>query len=159
MQKTLVLTDVKLFWNNKTRTYQSVGSFAVQSVLSKWINKKVEGYLEITRLRTGDLFDLFIKLDNGEWYYFKYSRLNMFTLSSNRDYITLIQNTKDSDRELDVPRGEPSYNYMICPDQLLNQFKYRFEKSQQPEPEKEKKESVDEKTTDEQTPTAPEKKE
>ena len=91
LAKTIVLNDVKLKWNDQINAYQSYGKIGVGNILNRKVNKYVEGYVEIVRKRSGDLCDIYLKIDDKNWYYFGYSRGVMQTLSSNAKYIESIK--------------------------------------------------------------------
>ena len=90
------------------------------------MNKKYEGYVEIVKKRSGDLLDIYLKIDNRNWYYFGYSRGVLQTLSSNQQYISLIKDQKVKERRLKVGRGETSYLYLLSTDRKKNMFLRRW---------------------------------
>ncbi|MCK4630962.1 MAG: hypothetical protein KAT40_05930, partial [Bacteroidales bacterium] len=83
-------------------------------------------YLEIQKKKSGDMFDLYLKLDNETWYYFAYTRGVMQALSNNHRFTDPIQVLKTGQRRLDVKSGETSYIYMLSVDRKLQMFLRRF---------------------------------
>ncbi|MCK4345620.1 MAG: hypothetical protein KAX05_10075, partial [Bacteroidales bacterium] len=74
----------------------------------------------------GDLFDLYLKIDENIWYYFGYSRGVLQSLSSNRDFNMKLQELNPNQRKLKVRSGETPYIYMVAVDQKLSRFLRRF---------------------------------
>lgn len=133
----ILLTDVKLKWNQETSSYYSVGKIGIGNIMNKQLNVKTEGYLEIQKKRSGDMFDLYLKLDDETWYYFGYTRGVMQALSLNQTFIDPIQALKPGQRRLNVKSGDTSYIYMLSVDRKLQMFLRRFrlyhEKSEEDE--------------------------
>ncbi len=122
----ILLTDVKLKWNQETSSYRSVGKIGIGNIMNKQLNVKTEGYLEIQKKKSGDMFDLYLKLDNETWYYFAYTRGVLQALSNNHSFTNPIQELKTGQRRLDVKSGETSYIYMLSVDRKLQMFLRRF---------------------------------
>jgi len=122
----ILLTDVKLKWNQETSSYRSVGKIGIGNIMNKQLNVKTEGYFEIQKKKSGDMFDLYLKLDNETWYYFAYTRGVLQALSNNHSFTNPIQALKPGQRRLDVKSGETSYLYMLSVDRKLQMFLRRF---------------------------------
>jgi len=122
----ILLTDVKLKWNQETSSYRSVGKIGIGNIMNKQLNVKTEGYFEIQKKKSGDMFDLYLKLDNETWYYFAYTRGVLQALSNNHSFTNPIQELKPGQRRLDVKSGETSYIYMLSVDRKLQMFLRRF---------------------------------
>lgn len=128
LAKTIVLNDVKLKWNAHINAYQSYGKIGVGNILSRKVNKYVEGYVEIVRKRSGDLCDIYLKINDKNWYYFGYSRGVMQTLSSNVKYIESIKAESTEARTTKARLvSETPFTYMLASDTKMGQFmrKYR----------------------------------
>jgi hypothetical protein len=126
LQFTIFITHLNLAWNQETRSYRSVGKIGIGSIFNTQLNVLVDGHLEIQKKRSGDLFDLYLKMDNNTWYYFGYSRGVMQSISSNRDFNALLMELGTNQRKLNVKSGETPYIYMVAVDQKLNRFLRRF---------------------------------
>jgi len=122
----ILLTDVKLKWNQETSSYRSVGKIGIGNIMNKQLNVKTEGCLEIQKKKSGDMFDLYLKLDNETWYYFAYTRGVLQALSNNHSFTNPIQALKTGQRRLDVKSGETSYIYMLSVDRKLQMFLRKF---------------------------------
>ena len=122
----ILLTDVKLKWNQETSSYRSVGKIGIGNIMNKQLNVKTEGYFEIQKKKSGDMFDLYLKLDNETWYYLAYTRGVLHALSNNHSFTNPIQELKPGQRRLDVKSGQTSYIYMLSVDRKLQMFLRRF---------------------------------
>ena len=124
---TILLTDLKLKWDDETNSYRSYGKIGIGNIMNTQINKLVDGHLEIIKKRSGDTFDMFLKIDDETFYYFGYTRAVMQTLSSNLYYIESVKILKPNQRKINVKSGETSYIYMLAVDRKFRLFLRRFE--------------------------------
>jgi hypothetical protein len=121
LNKTIVLSDVRLNWNKLSRSYQSAGEIGIAFIDGRPVNKKYTGYLEITKRRSGDYLDLYIELEKNNWYYFGYTRGVMQAYSSNPEFTDIIGNLALRHRRSNEG-GNDRYVYMIASDSKLEQF-------------------------------------
>ena len=110
---TLFITNVKLVWNQLTRSYRSAGKISMGSINGDQINKQLDGYIELTKRRNGDLVDIYLELDRRNWYYFGYTRGVMSVLSSSREFNAAIEDVKTAQRKMKTPRDEVAYMYSV----------------------------------------------
>lgn len=129
LKHTMVLTDLKLVWNDETNSYRSEGKIGIGSIGNTQINKKLNGFLELQIKRSGDIIDLYLEIDRRTYYYFGYTRGVMQTLSSNREYVETIMNMKTRDRKRKASKGETSYIYMIATDRKKTNFYRKYQQS------------------------------
>lgn len=122
LKKTIVISEITLDWNKESRSYRSRGDIGIAYINGVPVNKIFTGYLEITKRRSGDYFDLYIELDETNWYYFGYTRGVMQTFSSNHDYVNIINDLPLRTRKMNVPERETSYTYMLATDTRIDQF-------------------------------------
>jgi len=110
----LFLNDVQLFWDDKSNSYRSVGKLGIGYINKRKINKYVDGYIEIWRKRTGDIFDIYLKIDENTFYYFGYTRGTMQVLSSdNKGFNDPIRILKDSERNLKTHHNQTPYSFLV----------------------------------------------
>jgi hypothetical protein len=121
LNKTIVLSDVSLYWNKLSRSYQSAGEIGIAYIDGHPVNKKYTGYLEITKRRSGDYIDLYIEIEKDNWYYFGYTRGVMQAYSSNPGFTNIIENLALRHRR-SSEGGNERYVYMIASDSKLEQF-------------------------------------
>jgi hypothetical protein len=126
VQHTLNLTDLKLRWNRKTNSYQSIGKIGIGNIYNNNVNRMVDGFVEITRKRSGDYMDLYLKLDDQNTYYFGYTRGVMQVFSTNTDFLASIRKLTLKQRVMEVPKNETSYIFMIASDSKVNNFKRSY---------------------------------
>lgn len=129
LQKMLVISDVKMRWNDEINAYQSYGKIGISNIMNSKVNKYVEGYIEIVKKRSGDMCDIYLKLDDKNWYYFGYTRGVMQTLSSNRQYIDAIKALSVEQRTTKAEKiTEAPYTYMLASDVKWNEFRRKYQK-------------------------------
>lgn len=124
LRKTLVFSDLKMKWNKDTRSYTSSGKIGIANIDKTQINKYVDGRIEIIKKRGGDILNIYIEMDSGNWYYFNYSRGTMLAVSSNEAFNTALKELKPDKREKagDKEKKEPNYYFNICPPSKKTQF-------------------------------------
>ncbi len=132
LKHTLFFTNVRLIWNTATRSYRSSGKISMGSINGDQINKQMDGFIELTKRRNGDLVDIYLELDRSNWYYFGYSRGIMNVLSSNRDFNTAVEGVKPNLRKMKTPREEVQYIYGVCDPRKKAMFLRRMQEDDAP---------------------------
>jgi hypothetical protein len=122
----LLLNDVKLYWNESSSSFRSAGPIGIGFIGTQPVNVYVDGYIEIQRRRSGDMFDIYLKANETTWYYFSYIRGNMMTQAYNLNYNTLIANTKANARKHPDATVRVPYSYMIAVEDRLGRFLQRM---------------------------------
>lgn len=133
LKHTIVFGELKLKWNDESNSYQSYGPIGISTINNVQINKRVNGLIELQLKRSGDVMDFYFEIDRRTYYYFGYTRGVMQTLSSNREYVETLMNSKPGDRKQKVAKGETSYLYLVSTDQKKNRFLRRYRESQEAE--------------------------
>ncbi|KPL14067.1 MAG: hypothetical protein AMS26_12105 [Bacteroides sp. SM23_62] len=128
---TLFFAKVKLVWHQESRSYRSAGKISLASINGDQINKQLDGYMEFTKRRNGDMVDIYLELDRRNWYYFGYVRGVMSVLSSNRDFNTAIDEVKTSQRRMKTPRDEVPYLYVVSDPRKKAMFVRRMEEGEE----------------------------
>lgn len=123
----LVLNDVKLKWDESTSSYRSTGRIGIGFVGPNPINVYVDGYVEVQKRRTGDLFDIYLKADGATWYYFSYVRGVLMTQAGSDNYNQAINKVKAGNRKDPRSNSRMEYTYMIAADDRLRRFLNRME--------------------------------
>jgi hypothetical protein len=126
---TLLLNDVNLYWNKATSSFRSKGMIGIGFIGNQPVNVYVDGFIEIQRRRSGDMFDIYLKADESTWYYFSYIRGNMMTQAGNNSFNTLIASTKLSTRKHPDSSVRTPYIYMISVEDRLTRFIRRMTES------------------------------
>lgn len=115
LKYTLSFSDVKMKWNQATKSYVSVGKIGLWNINKNQINKFVDGKIQLIRKPGGDVLNIYLELDGSKWYYFTYVNGIMLAISSNEDFNKLIKEEKDDNRKkpCDTEKGQKSYRYNI----------------------------------------------
>jgi hypothetical protein len=127
LRHTLFFNDLKLVWNPVSRSYQSIGDIGVGNINGRQINRYVKGFVEIDRKRSGDKMDIYLQIDDKNWYYFGYTRGVMQVISSNKNFIELVRNLKNKERKTKVKGIKEAYNIIVSTDRKYLMFIRRWE--------------------------------
>jgi len=125
LKKTMVFTQLRLQWNRSNRSYQSVGKIGVGNLFGHQINRLVDGMIEITKRPGGDFMDIYLKLDDQNWFYFGYTRELMQVLSSDQTFNDRLVKLPEKQRKLVDKR--PGFTYMIASSEKMNQFMKQYQ--------------------------------
>jgi hypothetical protein len=98
LKYTMFFSDVKMNWNQKTKSYISDGKLGLASIGKNQINKNINGTIMLERKRSGDVLTIYFDLDNGKWYTFSYSNGNLLAYSSNTKFMDELKGMKDDDK-------------------------------------------------------------
>jgi hypothetical protein len=123
---TFVFSELGIKWNKERTSWESTGDIGIANILGVQINRKVQGNLAITKKRSGDSFDLYLKISDDHWYYFNYKRGLMQVYSSEAAFNEIITNIKGSDRKLKIKRGEASYVFFLSDKRKLEKYLKRI---------------------------------
>ena len=118
----LLLNDVTLYWNEATSSFRSKGKIGLGYIGGQPVNVYVDGYVEIQRRRSGDMFDIYLKANESVYYYFSFVSGNMMTYSGNRNYNTLIAGLKPNARKHPGSNSRKPYSYMLSTQDRMVRF-------------------------------------
>lgn len=113
LNHTLVLSDLNLSWNPEVRSYISNGPIGVSNIGRTSVNRYVNGYVEVIKRRTGDMFNIYLEATPDKWYFFSYSGGTMQALSSFKDFNDKLVGLKEDQRVLKGGDGEKSYQFIV----------------------------------------------
>lgn len=122
----ILLNDVNLYWNDASSSFRSRGKIGIGFIGSQAVNLYVDGFVEIQRRRSGDMFDIYLKADDSNYFYFSYLRGNLMTQAGNNNYNILIANTKLNDRKHPDSSTRQPYIYMISVEDRMEKFIQRM---------------------------------
>jgi hypothetical protein len=128
----LLLNEVNLYWNEASSSFRSKGKIGLGFIGTQAVNVYVDGFVEIQRRRTGDMFDIYLKADESTWYYFSYLRGNMMVQAGNAAFNTLISSTKLNSRKHPDSTVRQPYTYMISVEDRLGRFLQRMRSDVEP---------------------------
>lgn len=126
LSQTLILSDVKMKWNNNTRSFTSYGHIGIAALNSQLVNRYVEGHIEIVRRRAGDILNIYIQPADNEWYFFTYSAGVMQAISSNEGFNEQLLGLREDRRTLRTRGDEEPYQFIISTIQQRNAFLRRL---------------------------------
>ncbi len=115
LQKSLVIADVEMKWNPRTKSFVSTGKIGIGNMGKVQILKYVDGVIEIKNKASSVKITIALDLGGKEYYYFVYNSANglMSAYSSNKDFVTLIKETKPDDRKLKNTGKGKKYSYYL----------------------------------------------
>ncbi len=125
IEKTILFSDVKMQWDENSRSFVSLGKLGVAAIGSTQINKYLNGTLQIVKSRRGDVINLYIELGRRDWYFFSYSDGLMQVISSNSDFNDAITMLKASKRKSREGKGRGSYEFNISTVRRKTDFQFR----------------------------------
>lgn len=125
---TFVFTDVRFTWNTETGSYQSTGKIGIGNIMGESINKKVNGFMEITHRRGGDALTMYLEIDRQNYFFLTYSRGVMQCVAGPgfEKFNTMIRSTKETNLKEKTEPGESEYQYYIGTYQQVQEFLRRF---------------------------------
>ena len=126
LRHSLMFSELKLKWNEESASYQSSGQIGIGNIFGAAVNRKVDGFIEIQKRGSGDIVDIFLQVDERNWYYFGYAGSRMQVASSNRDFEDIIANLSESKRRLKSRGTDSAYSYMIASDRKVSNFRKRL---------------------------------
>lgn len=124
--KTLMITDLKLYWNRETQSYKSSGPIGIGFIGKTTISRMLKGSVEIQRKRGNDVLHIYLESDNATWWYFNYTRGILQAISSDSRFNDIIQELKPEKRVAESKGDKPPYEYMLSTDRRKAEFLRRF---------------------------------
>jgi hypothetical protein len=123
LENNFFLADLKLQWNQDASTFYSVGPIGVGTMDKNMLNRYVEGFVEINKTRSGDVFNM-VLIPSGlaqegigkDWYFIHYTRGLMQSIASDTEFNNLVRNVKPAKRRLNVERGQEPYVFVLSSD-------------------------------------------
>jgi hypothetical protein len=109
-----------MYWNPSSRSWRSTGKIGVGNLFGHQVNRLVDGMVEVTKRLGGDQIDIYLKLDDHNWYYFGYTRELMQVISSDQTFNDRLMKLPEKQRK--VVDKRPGFTYIIATDTKLNQF-------------------------------------
>ncbi len=124
LQKTIFISDVEMKWNPRTKSFVSIGNIGIASMGKIQVLKYVEGRIEIKNKTSSSKITIALDLGDKDYYYFSYNSSNglMSAYSSNKEFVTIIKETKPDDRKLKVKGKEKKYTYYLTTPTSFKKF-------------------------------------
>lgn len=126
LKKTLFFYDINLHWDNENSSIISKKMLGLGNIVDFQINKLYKGRLELNRDFSGDIFNIYLETDIGEWYFFTYSNDVLLSRSSIEDFNISILEVKSKKRKLQADNNQSEYKYDLSSEVDVDNFKKRF---------------------------------
>ena len=126
LKKTLYFYEVNFEWNYENSSMISNKMLGLGNINDFQINKMYKGKIELNKDYSGDIFNVYLETDIGEWYFFTYSNELLLSRSSIDDYNLEILDVKSKQKKLSVPKDQVQYQYDISSEEDVDNFKKRF---------------------------------
>ncbi len=127
LKKSIVFNEVRLKWDDDSKSYKSFGKLGISNIENKQINKYVEGKIELVKKRSGDVLTIYLQIDKNNWYFFTYTRGIMQAISSDSEFNTAITDTKPDKRKVKVGKGQTPYSFMYSTERKKRDFLRKFD--------------------------------
>lgn len=135
LNKTIVFADIQLEYNAITKSFIYQGPIGIGNVKENQINRYVDGKIEISREKTGDVFTILLYISDEKWYLFDYSRGRMMALSGNEEFNKVIRDTKPDKRKIQDESSREMFLYTLSTPRKKKSFEKRFQNLEEPEEE------------------------
>lgn len=126
LQSTITFTDVRFKWDQKSRTFVSVGKLGIGTIGNTQVNKKVNGFIEIISRSSGDWMTIYIEPTPSTYYFFYYVRGSMQVGSHSPMFTDPIKQMKSRERKVKVKLGQIPYNFTVASKREINKLKERY---------------------------------
>lgn len=121
LEKSLVLSDVKMTYNKRAKAYLSTGMVGVGNILKTELFRYMNGIIQIKKQRGNDVLDIYLEPDGNTWYYFNFYRGTMLAVSNNNEFNKGLEELKPKAKKMDVEKG-PSYRFDLTNKKKKDQF-------------------------------------
>ncbi len=125
-KNTIFFNELPLTWNQETRSFRHNGKVGIGNIGDIQVNKKVDAYVELVEKGSGDILDIYLKVDRNTWYYIAYTPGGLQVLSTNRRFNEIVFNLKVADRRVKAQLGQAQYVYSLAAQRRMELFINRF---------------------------------
>jgi hypothetical protein len=119
LNKPLVISNVDLRWNEGAKSFHSVGKLSIANVYDKDINAEFEGYMEIRKVSSGDIVNIYIEATKDIWFYYSFQNGILSGVSSEDGFNKLMAKGKPQ-------RKVGEYTFELIDEFSMLEFKKRF---------------------------------
>ena len=127
IEKTLYFAGINMYWDDGAESFKSEGRISLASIGDKQVFKSLEGKVMITRKRSGDKLEIYLELDEENWFYFTYSRGVMQAYANNKEFNNILIETKDDKRVIKATKDQIGYEYILASKRKKDEFLERFD--------------------------------
>ncbi|MFC2090275.1 hypothetical protein ACFLT1_05820 [Bacteroidota bacterium] len=122
----IFFNDLHLDWVQQTLSYRYNGKVGIGTFGNIQVNKYVDAYVEFVEKGSGDIFDIYLMIDDNTWFYIAYSGSGLQVLSSNRAFNQYVMDLPERDRRIKASGRQKSYVYSLASARRLDLFLDRF---------------------------------
>lgn len=119
LNRSLVMTDIKMVWNNDLKAFVSVGPIGIGNLGRSVVSKNVEGNVVFNKAR--GVLTFFFRI-GGDMVYMSYDcydkQLQIHTTFG--DINSRLSDMKEKNRT--ISRGDVSFNYVVTPFEAITRF-------------------------------------
>jgi hypothetical protein len=126
LDKTIFISDVKMTWDPVMESFVSTGDIGIASIGKKQFFRKVPGKFVVEKKPSGDIFHLYLEVDDANWYYFTYKRGLLQAFSSDKVFNNILLETKDDKRKQPGTKKDDDFTYMLGSKSKQNIFVDQF---------------------------------
>jgi hypothetical protein len=94
-----VFSELKFYWDEEQGAFKSSGESELLAINGISVNQKIKTKVKITKGFRNDEVRILIKVDNNDWFYFRFFDTNLYAFSSLSEFNQAINNTKTSSRK------------------------------------------------------------
>ncbi len=113
LQHTMLLSNIEMTYDRKNDFFVSSGPIGIVSLNKTQLNKYVSGYITVKKATSGDEINIYLKVDDNDWYYFNFKGALMQAFSFSKEFNQAIINEKPDKRTLKAEKDKPQYSYTI----------------------------------------------
>ncbi|MDY0281273.1 MAG: hypothetical protein RBR35_12015 [Salinivirgaceae bacterium] len=113
-KNTMVFTNLIMKWDAVDQAWKSFGKIGIGNILDKTVNKYVNGSVEFRYVKTSLEMIIYLEPNPNFWFFFKYTKNSMLSVSSDPAYNGMIEDLKTRQRKLKSDRGKYAY-YLTYP--------------------------------------------
>lgn len=129
LEQTILFSDIDFVYDYETFTYLSQGPIGISFIGDKYINRTINGAIEIGERQTGDFINIYLETErdpegNSVWYYFNYTKNKLEVLSSDPNFNDAIMAMKEKKRIIEDKKTGAIYEFKLAPMQKRNIFVY-----------------------------------
>lgn len=126
LSKTIFISDISLTWDPALESFVSTGDIGIASIGKKQFFRKVPGKVVVEKKQAGDVVHIYLEVDDANWYYFNYNRGLLQAFATDKDFNTILMETKDDKRKKAGTKKEFDFTYMLGSKSKQNIFADTF---------------------------------
>ena len=119
--------DAKWAWNEEDEAFQTSGKLGLMNMGKREVFRYVKGKIEIQKKRSFDVFNMYLEIEPGIWYYFESKNGIMSIITSDKEFITALAEVKDDKRRTKGGKGQKFSYMLVASNKKKNDFIDRFD--------------------------------